>query len=109
MIWKCTLCGMQIEGDIAPDACPKCGAPREKFIAITEEETKRIYSSLKTNDLHMEIATLCTAIIRLAKEGIEIGLDPNCVSVFEKAKDEAWVMKNRSRAEIKGHMEKGKW
>ncbi len=109
MIWRCTVCGMQCEDDIAPETCPKCGAPREKFIAITEEETEKIYSSLRTNDIHMEIVNLCSMIVELAEEGIEIDLDPGCVDLFKKAADEAWIIKNRSKAEIQGHMNKGKW
>jgi hypothetical protein len=49
------------------------------------------------------------AITELAEEGIEINLDPPCVAAFEKAKQEAWVIKQRSKAELSGHMEKGKW
>jgi len=109
MLWKCTVCGMQVEGELAPEFCPKCGAPREKFIAITEEETEKIYKSLRTNDIHMEISNLCDAIIDLADEGSEINLDPGCLSVFENATKEAWIIKNRSKAEIQAHIAKGKW
>jgi rubrerythrin len=27
----CTICGYVYEGDSAPDKCPQCGAPKEKF------------------------------------------------------------------------------
>ena len=57
----------------------------------------------------MEIANLAMRIEALAKEGIEINLDPPCVGVFEHAKQEAWVIKQRSKAELAGHMSKGKW
>lgn len=109
MLWKCSVCGYTHEGDNPPAVCPKCGAPAEKFNALSEEDAKKIYTSDRTNDIHMEIANLAMAIKELAEEGIEINLDPPCVSVFEKAKQEAWVIKQRSKAELAGHMTKGKW
>jgi hypothetical protein len=57
----------------------------------------------------MEIIRLAMKIVNLAKEGIEINLDPPCVAVFKKAYDEAWVIKQRSKAEIASHFGKGKW
>ena len=109
MLWKCTVCGYIHEGDAAPEACPKCGAPAEKFTSLSEEEAKKVFASDRTNDIHMEIIQLAMKIKDLAKEGIDLNLDPPCVSVFEKAKDEAWVIKQRSKAELAGHMGKGKW
>lgn len=37
--WKCTVCGYVHTGDEPPDKCPVCGAPKSKFIDITEPET----------------------------------------------------------------------
>ena len=107
MLWKCSVCGYMHEGDNPPAACPKCGAPAEKFNALSEEEADKVYAADRTNDIHMEIINLAMAIKDLAEEGIEINLDPP--SIFEKAKAEAWVIKQRSKAEIAGHMTKGKW
>jgi len=90
-------------------ACPKCGAPAEKFVKLTEEEEKKVLASDRTNDIHMEITALAMKIVALAEEGIKINLDPPCVSLFTKAKDEAWIIKQRSKAEIAGHIGKGKW
>ena len=109
MLWKCTVCGFLHEGPEAPDECPKCGAPKEKFVLMSEEEAKKVYDSDRTNDIHMEIIDLAMKIKNLAKEGIEINLDPPCVDLFKKAHDEAWVIKQRSKAEIAGHVGKGKW
>ena len=97
------------EGDKAPDACPKCGAPAEKFSVLSDEDAKKVYASDRTNDIHMEIVQLVMKIETLAKEGIEINLDPPCVDLFKKAVKEAWVIKQRSKAEMAGHMGKGKW
>ena len=109
MLWRCTVCGMLHEGDAPPEKCPKCGAPAEKFVALTQEEAQKVYASDRTNDIHMEIAQLAMKIAQLAEEGIKINLDPPCVGVFTNAKDEAWVIKQRSKAEIAGHMSRGKW
>lgn len=108
-LWRCQICGYVHSGDEAPDVCPKCGAPKEKFTELSEEEAKKIYASDRTNDIHMAIIDLSMKIAELSKEGIEINLDPPCVAAFEKAKNEAWVIKQRAKAELEGHMKKGKW
>ncbi len=108
-LFKCSVCGFVYEGEEAPDKCPKCGAPKEKFEELSKEAADKIYASDRTNDIHMEIIALAGKIKELAEEGIEINLDPPCVGVFENAKNEAWVMKQRSKAELAGHVGKGKW
>ena len=35
MKWVCQVCGYVFEGDKAPEKCPQCGAPAEKFAAQT--------------------------------------------------------------------------
>ena len=109
MLFRCTVCGYLHYGDDAPDFCPKCGAPKDKFVQLSDEDAKKIFDSDRTNDIHMEIATLAMRIKDLAKEGIEINLDPPCVSLFKQAHRDAWVIKERSKAEVEGHMKKGKW
>ncbi len=109
MLWKCTVCGMIVEGDDAPTKCPKCGAPKEKFTKLSKEEEDKIYTSERTNDIHMEMIHLCDKIVNLCKEGIDLKLDPPCVDVFSKAKDEIYIIKQRAKAEISGHISKGKW
>lgn len=108
-LFKCTVCGYIHEGQQAPDKCPKCGAPKEKFVELDKEASDKIYASDRTNDIHMELIALATKMQELAKEGIEINLDPPCVGVFTAAKGEAWVIKQRSKAELAGHVGKGKW
>jgi len=108
-LWRCSVCGYVSEGPEAPDTCPKCGAPKDKFIEISEEDADKIFKSDRTNDIHMEIITLAGKIRELAKEGIDLNLDPPCVALFKAALKESWVIKQRSKAEIEGHMKKGKW
>jgi len=109
MLFKCTVCGYIHEGDSAPDKCPKCGAPKEKFVALSEEEAKKIYVSDRTNDIHAELIILAMKIEKLAKEGIGLNLDPPCLALFNQAKDDAWVLKQKCKAEIASHLSKGKW
>lgn len=36
--WKCTVCGYIHTGDEPPERCPVCGAPKSKFIDVSEPE-----------------------------------------------------------------------
>lgn len=36
--WKCTVCGYIHTGDEPPDKCPVCGAPKSRFVDITEPD-----------------------------------------------------------------------
>lgn len=108
-LWRCSVCGYVHSGEEAPDICPKCGAPKEKFVEISTEDADKILKSDRTNDIHMEIITLAGRIRELAREGIDINLDPPCVALFKNALAESWVIKQRSKAELEGHMKKGKW
>ncbi|HAW70835.1 MAG TPA: rubredoxin, partial [Firmicutes bacterium] len=42
-------------------------------------------------------------------KGIEDQLDPPCVQLFEKAAAEAHQIQQMVKAELQGHMNKGKW
>ena len=37
--WVCSVCGYVHEGDAAPEKCPVCGVPAEKFIMQDSERT----------------------------------------------------------------------
>lgn len=108
-LYKCSVCGFVYEGEQAPDVCPKCGAPKEKFQELSQEAMDKIYASDRANDIHMKLVDLSMQIIALCEEGIEINLDPPCVALFKNAKDEAWIIKQRSKAELAGHMSRGKY
>lgn len=108
-MWKCSVCGYIHKGAEAPEKCPKCGASKEKFIKLTEEQEGLITKSSRTNDLHMELCQLMDSIILLAEEGIDLNLDPGCVNIFKKALEAAEIIKNSVKAEIAGHVSKGKW
>lgn len=108
-LWKCSVCGYTMEGAEAPENCPKCGAPREQFAELSEEAAKKVYDSYVTNDLHMELAVLAEKMIHLSRKGIEINLDPACLAIFQNAEAAGYVIKEKSKAEIAGHISKGKW
>ena len=108
-LFKCTVCGYISEGEVAPEKCPKCSLGADKFVELDRKATEKIYRSDKTNAIHMEIITLAEKIIALAEEGIEDNLDPKCLVGFNQAKNEAWTIKQRSKAELAGHMNLGKW
>ncbi len=108
-LFKCSVCGYVHEGNDAPDFCPKCNAPKEKFVELSQEDADKIYKSDRTNDIHMKLIALTGKIGALCEEGIQLNLDPGCVAAFEKAKNEAWVIKQRCKAELETHMKKGKW
>ena len=36
--WVCSVCGYTHEGDTAPEKCPQCGVPAEKFVKQDESE-----------------------------------------------------------------------
>jgi len=108
-LFKCSFCGLVYEGENAPEKCPKCGHPQEQFVELSAEAAALVYKSERTNDIHMELITLSDKIIKLAKEGNEINLDPNCVLGFTKAIANAYAMKQNSKAELESHMKKGKW
>lgn len=108
-LFKCNVCNYIHEGGDAPDKCPKCGQGKEQYVELSAEAAALVYKSERTNDIHMEMITLTDKMVQLAKEGSEINLDPNCVLAFNQARNEAYVIKQRAKAELEGHMKKGKW
>ncbi len=108
-LFRCSACGYVHEGDDAPERCPKCGAPKEKFAAIDEAETKLIERSKFTNSLHCQLMSIMEEVISLADAGIDDDLDPPCVALFRNAKQQAIVIAQSAKAELRGHVNKGKW
>lgn len=108
-LYRCSVCGYIHEGDAPPAKCPKCQHASEKFEEMTPEAAEKVYRSDKTNSIHMEIITLANRIIELSQAGIEDNLDPKCLFALQLTKDEAWVIKQRLKAELAGHMNAGKW
>jgi rubredoxin len=108
-LFKCNICNYIHEGENAPDICPKCGQSKENYVELSADATALVYKSERTNDIHMEIISLTNKIFKLSLEGIELNLDPNCVRGFTQAKNSVYVIKQTAKAELEGHMKKGKW
>jgi hypothetical protein len=109
MLWRCSVCGFMKGGTDEPPRQCDCGAPAEKFAALSEEELKRNQEIDRANDIHMEIINLTMRITDLAKKGIALNVDPSCVALFKQVHFDAWAIKRRSKAEIASHVNKGKW
>ncbi|MGC8970978.1 MAG: rubredoxin-like domain-containing protein [bacterium] len=107
--WRCGVCGIVLDVENPPEVCPKCGAPREKFTQIPEDQVKLIDRSRFTNGLHIELFTLMAKVAELAQKGIDDNLDPPCVKIFTEAKEQALLFQQKIKAEIQGHISKGKW
>lgn len=106
--WKC-VCGYIHDGDSAPAACPKCGAPAEKFTKLDDAAAGLVERSRKTNMLHARVIDLARQIEGVCKQGVEDALDPGCVNVFNKSMLVSYEMMKLSMTELAGHMNKGKW
>ena len=107
--WKCEVCGYIHDGDEVCEACPKCGAPAEKFTLLDEKAAALIERSRHTNALHAQLIDLARQIERVCEDGIEDALDPGCVKVFEQCLEMSYQQMKLAMTEMQGHMNKGKW
>jgi rubredoxin len=109
VLFKCGVCGYVFDGAEPPEHCPKCGAPKEKFSKIDEAAEQLILRSRKTNDLHMKANAKLQKLETLADEGIADNLDHPCVAIFTRLKKDCHELRQAIKAEVQGHMNKGKW
>ncbi len=108
-MWKCSVCQYVSDAADAPDKCPRCGAPKEKFLKLADEKANLVKRSRPTNGLHQKLHSLLEEIGEISEKGIADNLDPACVKVFEKARDDAKEIRQWIKAEIEAHIGKGKW
>ena len=108
-LFKCSVCGFISEGENSPEKCPKCGFGADKFEKLSEEVVAKIYRADKTNSLHAQMINLADQMINVSLAGIEDNLDPGCLGLFQKALNEAWIIKQRSKAEVEKHIIASKW
>ncbi|MGL4382844.1 MAG: rubredoxin-like domain-containing protein [Bacilli bacterium] len=108
-LYKCSVCNYIEELDELTQPCLKCGALPASRKQLDEAQTELIYNSDRTNDINMEIISLCAQIIDLCDEGVDIALDPTCIKGFIQTNDRAWEIKQLLKAEIESHIGKGKW
>ncbi len=107
-LWQCSVCGY-IADEEAPEVCPKCGAPKEKFEKVEQNRADLVERARYTNALHQELYSILGNALDVAEEGIEDNLDPGCVDIFKKAKKHATELRQMILAEIETHVKKGKW
>lgn len=107
--YKCEACGYVHDGDVAPETCPKCGAPKEQFVKLEDAAASLVERSRHTNALHAKVIDLSRELERVCDDGIADALDPACVDVFTKVRAMAWTAMKLSMTEQQGHMGKGKW
>jgi len=108
-MWQCSVCGYVWDGEEAPEKCPKCGAVKEKFAKVEDKAMELIERSRFTNSLHMALYSILEQVADVAEDGIDDNLDPACVKIFKKALEQAEILQQSIKAELQGHMKKGKW
>jgi predicted nucleic acid-binding Zn-ribbon protein len=106
-MWRCSGCGFVWDGEEPPGQCPKCGAKR--FDELEDKAMELIERSRYTNGLHMSLYAILEQVMDVAEDGIDDNLDPNCVKIFRRAMAEAEILQQSIKAELQGHMNKGKW
>ena len=106
--WKCS-CGYIHDGEAAPDRCPKCGAPAERFTLLDDDAAERVERSRHTNVLHCRVVDLARQIEGACKNGIEDSLDPGCAKVFEITLAHSYEIMKLSMTEMQVHAAKNKW
>ncbi len=109
IMWRCTVCGYVHEGEEAPENCLRCGAPKNKFQQLQEEEVALLLKARRTNDILARLNTLAREIEDLATEGVKINLDPTCLTIFTATQKKAVEVRQMARGEIDGHVKKMKW
>jgi hypothetical protein len=108
-MWRCGACNYIWDGEEPPDKCPKCGAPKERFVELEDKPMELIERSRFTNSLHMQLYLLMEQVMDVAEDGIDDNLDGGCVKIFKRALAEAEILQQSVKAELQGHMNKGKW
>jgi hypothetical protein len=108
-MWQCGACAYVWDGDAPPDRCPKCGAAKEKFVELEDKAMDLVERSRYTNGLHIQLYALLEQVVDVAEDGVDDNLDPGCVRIFKRAMEQAEIVQQSIKAELQGHMKKGKW
>jgi len=109
VMWKCGVCGYIHDGKEAPNKCPKCGAPKESFSKIADDQAKLIEKSRKSNEMHVAIAGLYAKVQKWAKIIKDENLDLMCVGIADRVLKDTTETIQSIKAEIQAHVNKGKW
>lgn len=105
---KCSVWSYLSDTKDAPDKYPCRGAPKDKFVRLTDDKAKLVDRAKCTNQLHMGLAAVLDQVHSVAEAGIKDNLDPACVAIFTRASDEARLLSQFIKPEIEVHIG-GKW
>ena len=108
-MWRCDICGYLHEGEEALEFCVKCGAPREKFVLLDEEEAEMMHDALRTREQYQRIFALLTEVLEVAQEGIELDMDEGCNRIFNKTKEEVSGVHQMIKDELAGYAQHCVW
>jgi len=108
-MWRCEVCGYLHEGEEPPDVCPKCGAPKEKFELLDDEEAEMMRDALATREKYAEIYNHLEEISKLAQEGIDLNLDEGCNEIFGQTKRDIEDIHNKIKEGLAGHASECIW
>ena len=108
-MWQCASCNYMWDDEEPPDKCPKCGAARAKFAKLDDKAMELVERSRFTNALHMQLYAILEQVMDLAEDGVDDNLDPPCGRIFKRAMEQAEFLQQSIKAELQGHMKKGKW
>ena len=107
--FKCSVCNYVFDGEDGADKCPRCGAPKDKFVRLTDDKAKLVDRARCTNQLHMGLVVLLDQMHFIAEAGIQDNLDPGCSAIFVRARDEAKLLSQFIKPEMEVRIAKGKW
>ncbi len=108
-MWRCEVCGYLHEGEEPPDFCPKCGAPKDKFVLLDEEEAQMMVDARNTKEKYKQILERLDQVADLAKEGIELDLDEGCNKIFNQTLASIEDVRKMIKEELAGHAHECIW
>ncbi|MFY9114775.1 MAG: rubredoxin [Dethiobacteria bacterium] len=108
-MWCCDVCGYLHEGDNPPDLCPKCGAPKDRFELLDEEEAGMMRDAFLTKRKYGQILKRLEEIKEIAEEGIILNLDEGCNRIFTRAKEDIAAIYGMIKDELTGHAQQCIW
>lgn len=73
--WICTVCGYIHVGETPPDICPQCGAPKEKFVMMQDQD-----ASMKA--AHDALSTKSASPTEVANEKDSAAIEQNTADVI---------------------------
>lgn len=108
-MWRCDVCGYIYEGEDPPENCPKCTAPRDKFVLLDEEEAEMMQEAFQTKEKYARILEKLQEVDRLAQEGIALNLDDGCNQIFARTRKDISAIRKMIQEELAGHAQMCIW